>query len=130
MKTLLRLVAILVGLPLGLYAQIDLPTAVQAGDTIDIEKVLDRGVDINQKFEKGNSALIYACIKGDTHVMGYLLRHGAKINFQNDEGFTPLMTACMNNKPDAVKYLLTHKASKSMKNKNKSTALNVAADTG
>jgi len=75
------------------YAQMDLTMAVQGGDTFDIQKVLDRDVDINTKFDKGNTALFYACLKGKPIVIRFLLSKGAKPNVQNDDGTTPLMVA-------------------------------------
>lgn len=72
----------------SLYAQMDLPSAVQSGDSFDIQKVLDRGVDVNQKFTKGNTALMYAAIKGNMNIVKFLIDKGAKVNIQNDTGYT------------------------------------------
>jgi len=63
-----------------------------------LSELLGEGVDINQRDkDTGNTALIYAAIKGQKHALYYLVDQGADIDAQNNKGSTALH-ALVNNR--------------------------------
>ncbi|CAH1791761.1 unnamed protein product [Owenia fusiformis] len=53
--------------------------------------LLDNKADIEACDKDGNTALVYACMKGCTAVAEVLLKNGADVNCSDSEGRTPLM---------------------------------------
>jgi len=56
-----------------------------------IEEVLQKGANIEFQNEEGNTALCFACIKGNLTIVNFLINKGANINHRNKTGKTPLM---------------------------------------
>ena len=72
----------------------------------DLQALLDSGGSANACDEAGNSALLYACGKGQTECAQLLLSRKADVNLRADSGATPLLVACNSNHPSCVMLLL------------------------
>jgi len=58
-----------------------------------MERLLERGADVNAQSNKGVSALHLASYKGDLDVVRLLFRHGANVDLQDFRGETPFQLA-------------------------------------
>jgi len=54
---------------------------------------LSRGADVNKPNLDGDTALMYAAVRGDPEVVKLLLSHGAAVNARNRAGETALRQA-------------------------------------
>ena len=84
--------------------------ACASEDRDEIDKLLQRGVDINTSNVDGLTALHQSCIDNNLNMLEYLLKRNADINCQDNEGWTPLHAAASCGNLDIVKYLLSHGA--------------------
>ncbi|CAF3015010.1 unnamed protein product [Rotaria sp. Silwood2] len=84
--------------------------ACSSSDRDEVEKLLQRGVDINTSNIDGLTALHQACIDNNLLMVEYLLNRSADINCQDNEGWTPLHAAASCGNLDIVKYLLSRGA--------------------
>ena len=79
-------------------------------DTLKIDSMLKRGININEKNSEEWTALKVAIKKLNPKTVAFLLRKGADPNIADNQGWTPIMEACMNNSLAMVKALLEHHA--------------------
>jgi len=78
---------------------------------IDLLKLeLEKGIDVNQKDEFGNTALHIASKRGHVEIVKLLLKYPVNINDKGLHDYTPLLYAISNRNNDLVKLLLEHKA--------------------
>jgi protein phosphatase 1 regulatory subunit 12A len=84
--------------------------ACSSEDRDEIDKLIQRGVDINTSNIDGLTALHQACIDNNLDMIEYLLNKNADINCQDNEGWTPLHAAASCGNLDIVKYLLSRGA--------------------
>ncbi|MEP0265149.1 ankyrin repeat domain-containing protein [Dokdonia sp.] len=78
---------------------------------IDLLKLeLEKGIDVNQKDEFGNTALHIACDEGYINIVKLLLKYPVNINTKGLHDYTPLLYAISNRNTDLVVLLLKHKA--------------------
>ncbi|CAF0884380.1 unnamed protein product [Didymodactylos carnosus] len=82
--------------------------ACSSSDKDEVEKLIQRGVDINTSNVDGLTALHQACIDNNQLMVEYLLSRGADINCQDNEGWTSLHAAASCGNIEIVKYLLSH----------------------
>lgn len=104
----------------------DIHESISLGDIPAIKAFLDKGNDINKKYDKGVPLLFYA-IKNDRsyQVAKYLLNHGANVNLEFS-GITPLMYAVAYQNHEIVKELINHKADVNSVSSDQQTALTFA----
>ncbi len=77
-----------------------------------IKYFLDKGLDINQTDEEGNTVLMNAAASNrDTAVLAMLLLHTKNVNQANQNGVTALALAVRSNSPEIVNYLISKGAS-------------------
>lgn len=71
----------------------DLITAVLAGKTELVRRLVEEGVNINDKDGKGGTPLMYAAFnyQEDASILKLLLKHGADVNARDRIGATALM---------------------------------------
>lgn len=87
--------------------QTQLIMAALAGESANVQILLDAGADVMARTDKGMTALHAAAYVGDVDSMKLLIAHGADVNDQaNIAGITPLSAAAEENYPEAVKLLL------------------------
>lgn len=103
--------------------QVDIHTAVVAGNLAAVQQHIAAGSDINAKDPFGGSSpLISAAVFGKPEIAKALIDAGAYLNFQNNDGSTALHTAAFFCRPEIVKMLLEKGADKTIKNKYNATA--------
>jgi hypothetical protein len=81
--------------------------AAQDGRTKDIEKLLDRGADINCRCVNQNTPLHYAAMYGRVNATKLLIEKGADLNAINSQNYTPLHMAVADGHVAIVKHLLS-----------------------
>jgi ankyrin repeat protein len=88
--------------------------AAMAGRTVDAERLLDEGVNINARLEDeatGATAIHYAAMGGHQATVAMLLRRGADIDTNsNTNQITPLVYARLGNQPAMEQFLLSNGA--------------------
>ncbi|WP_461111387.1 ankyrin repeat domain-containing protein [Spirosoma jeollabukense] len=84
-----------------------------------IQHFLDKGVDINQADEDGNTVFMNAAASNrDVAVLDMLMPKVKNINQANQKGATALAMAVRGNSPEVVSYLLTKGADATVTDKN------------
>ena len=85
--------------------------------TTDIVKLLlDRGAKIDEKNNKGQTAMMFASLKGFKEIVKLLLDYGANVDEKNNEGYTAMMFASLKGFKEVVKLLLDYGAEVDEKN--------------
>jgi ankyrin repeat protein len=79
--------------------------AAAIGDNDAIISLLYMGVDVNTRFEGGETALMASASRGHTKTARLLLDRGADINATDNNGLTALMYAEQNQCEDVVEIL-------------------------
>ena len=95
-----------------------------AGDTSVIERMLERGANINDVDNYGNSALMIASGNNNAYIVEILLNNGANLDITNTSGKTALMLAIESGSHKIAKMLLDRGADVDAINDTKKTALN------
>lgn len=96
------------------------------GRTSVVKFLLEKGVDVDARDQKGRTPLICSVINGHAETVKLLLDSGANIE-STFEGNTVLMEAVMQNHEEIVIVLISHGADKEARNKAGHTALHIAA---
>ncbi|GIY96535.1 hypothetical protein CEXT_727771 [Caerostris extrusa] len=113
---------------------ISLREVVAKGGTENLKILLERGVDVLQVFEGGNTTLHVAAARGQSATADILIHHCQNrnrgilqnlVNATNDDGSTPLHVAV---DVKTVKCLLQHSALYDSKNKANRTPLDMSQD--
>jgi ankyrin repeat protein len=95
-----------------------------------VQKLLDRGADVNAQDDDGDSALHGAAQNGNIEIMDLLVAKGANLNLKNKVGGTPLMWAAVYGHEDAARRLLERGADPSLKDADGKTARDWAVVNG
>ncbi|WP_264711323.1 ankyrin repeat domain-containing protein [Wolbachia endosymbiont (group B) of Aporia crataegi] len=74
-----------------------------------LEKLLDRGAEVDAKNNRGSAPLHMAAEHGHLEVVEKLLDREAKVDAKNNDGLTPLELANNENKSEVVNFLLGYK---------------------
>lgn len=70
-------------------------SAVKSNDVATVERLLQRGIDVNSTDPRGDSLLIIAAREGHEDVVGRLIAGRARVNARNGAGETALMMAAI-----------------------------------
>ncbi|XP_072905350.1 protein phosphatase 1 regulatory subunit 12A-like isoform X1 [Hemitrygon akajei] len=84
--------------------------ACSSGDQDEVEKLLQRGADINYTNVDGLTALHQACIDENLSMVTFLLEHGANVNQPDNEGWTALHAAASCGFMEITEYLIKQRA--------------------
>lgn len=76
---------------------------------------IEKGVDVNQPDQEGNTPFINAAYRNDLQSVAFLAEHVKDINVRNKKGTTPLMRALQRNTMEVVRFLLKRGADTSAK---------------
>jgi len=95
-----------------------------------ITKLVEHGMNLNQKDVRGRTLLHIIASIGYDHLIEHLIHLGAKLNLQDQRGYTALMVALEACNFESAKILLQHKANAGFRNKEGKTALDIAAEEG
>jgi len=104
--------------------------AAENGHIEVVKLLLDKGADVNEYNEGGETPLHYATRGGHTEVMKILLDHGANIRAKGTGCGTPLQWAARNGQIKAAELLLARGADINQQGTDKRTALMDAAENG
>src|SRR5271157_2206879 len=89
----------------------DLLRSIAQKDKAGVEKLLNKGADVNQgDEEEGQTPLISAVTEGDKEIAEILLRNGADVNGRDLDGWCALMWAAELNRNEIVLFLLDNGA--------------------
>ncbi|MHC4535978.1 MAG: ankyrin repeat domain-containing protein [Planctomycetota bacterium] len=106
--------------------EVDLHSAVVAGDFEAIRQHIEAGSDLNVlEPSRASTPLITAAALGKTEAAKILIDAGADLNYQNNDGSTALHTAAFFCRVEIVEALLEKGADKALKNKTGKTALEI-----
>ena len=98
-------------------------------DDIDrVQELLQTGLQVNEKDEHGNTALMLASEKGFAGMTGFLLSYGADVNARDTADNIPLYYACLSlkDKENIAHLLLDHGADARARNRIGITVLHAA----
>lgn len=101
--------------------------ATNDGDVVLVEYLLERGADVDMKFDGSTRPLHKAVMKQSTMVMSLLLRRGSNIEVRDDRGETPLHLAAMGSYEEGMEFLLDHGADIQAASHDRDTPLHLAA---
>lgn len=114
-----------------------LTSAADGKSLANVKLVLERGVNINGRDNRGQNALYYAVYQGAADVVTYLLDKGIDVNVVGDislgpsnQGDTALSMAVQKGQIDTVTQLLAKGADVNLKRANGKSALDVAKEIG
>jgi|SRR3989339_464190 len=99
---------------------------IKSDKVVEIKKLLANGLEVDKRYKKDETALMFAAKYNSVKVIQLLIEKGADVNAQDKQGNTPLIYAVNGNSIEAVKLLLDKKADVTTQNKNKSTATKIA----
>lgn len=86
-------------------SDLELIEAVKAGDYETAEKLIEKGVDINQQDQQGWTPLNFAAGKGSMSLVKLLVEKGADVFRAGRDMRTPYMIALAAGRVEVVKYL-------------------------
>ncbi len=105
--------------------------AATRGDLDMVKALIQGGALVNQRDEKGFTALLRALQNQEYDVADILLAQpGLDVNAQGSTGVTALMSYAARQREDAVKNLLSHGADVNLKDADGDTALHLASQAG
>ncbi len=106
-----------------LLAFLPLFVAAREGNLSEVKRLLDGGVNVNERDEKGVTALLGAAAKGQYEVAKFLLKKGANVDEKNEDGMTALMLVAAIGHSKVAKLLLDNDADVNAADNNGLTAL-------
>jgi ankyrin repeat protein len=95
-----------------------------------VDTLIAKGVDVNVKTNRGESALMLAAAKGDQELMKVLIKQGADLNATTVKKESALIIAACQGQVDSVRLLLEHQAIVNDQKTNGDTALILAVKMG
>ena len=76
------------------------------GKIEEVERILDKGIDVNSVGDDGTPVLTMAAISNQTEIIELLLNRGADVNAANDKGDTPTHGAAFFGAIDALEMFI------------------------
>lgn len=80
--------------------------AVRQGSIDELQRLLERGSDIDARDGHGQNALMLAALKGDGRLTAWLIERGAVLNVTAKFGLSALMLAVVGGHRDVVRLLV------------------------
>jgi ankyrin repeat protein len=108
----------------------NLMIAASKGYSLEIERLIKNGADVNAKSEKGVTPLIFAVANNQTRTVNLLLKFGADVNTITSEAETPLLVAVKNQNTEITEALIRAGADIDMSDKHDATPLHYASIYG
>ncbi len=94
--------------------------------SLQAQKALNSGADVNARDRDGKTALITAAEIGMADTVRLLLTHGADVNSRDANGTTALMYAAIEDHVGVIQLLLAHGANVNARDRDGETALGMA----
>ena len=98
------------------------------GDISSIQKLLENGVDINEKDFLNRTPLMYAAEDENLETIKFLIEKGANINEIDIKNETALIIALKNDNLETAKILIEYNADTSIKNEDCKNAYDIAKE--
>ena len=95
----------------------DLGSAAREGDLKKIKTFLDKGADLNGKYDKGFTPLHWAATMNQVDAIKFLIDEGANLNSRDGHQSTPLLLAAFFGNTESVESLLQGGADPNLRNK-------------
>lgn len=108
----------------------ELMSAARDGNNDAVKRVLDMGVEINQRTSRGKTALMLAASNGHTDTVKLLLDRGADLTVADDYGTTALIVSATSGKTDTTALLAKSGANPLLKDTSGGSALTNAVFFG
>lgn len=105
----------------------DLVRAARDGYDKQVIDLLQRGININVRNVRGNTALVVAAYAGSGKIVDILLSAGANVNLPDSNGWTPLMCAIITGRDEIALALLQKGANVNARSASGDTVLTLAA---
>jgi ankyrin repeat protein len=103
--------------------------AAKSGDLEQIQRLVVKGVDVNEQTTRDETPLIIAALAGKGEVVNYLLQRGADINAKSASGLTALHAAAYAGQPEIVSLLVAKGAAvNDASNRFETTPLHMASE--
>ena len=80
--------------------------SVKSGDYAEVKKLLEEGVDVNDKTPDGYTALMLAAGAGHLNILELLLLEGADINGRGHSDYTALMITAIAGTTEVIQPVL------------------------
>jgi ankyrin repeat protein len=107
-----------------------LHSAIRKGSAGLVQKLLDRGADVNERDERLDSPLGTASKKGKLEIARTLIKYGGDLNSRDAIGWTPLHEAARSGYVDVVRLLLDNGADIDAVQRDYQTSLHLASLNG
>jgi len=108
----------------------NLMIAASEGYTIEIERLIKKGADVNAEFDEGVTPLIYAVSNNRELTALALIKYGADVNKITRQYETPLLIAVKQNNPKIAEALIRAGADVDFSGKSNATSLHFSAIYG
>lgn len=95
-----------------------------------VRKLIAKGVDLNARNRRQESALFFATYVENEEIVRLLLEAGADPNLTSTDGTTSLLTACYQGSTNIVQILIDHKADIKASNPQRYSSIHIAAWNG
>ena len=82
-----------------------LNVAISKGDLAKVQQLVEIGVDVNKKDERGKTPLMYAILFKQTEIVAYLIRNGADYRAEDSRGNTIEDYAKKSNSEEIIKLV-------------------------
>jgi len=105
-------------------------SAISEGDLYAVRSMVERGMNINEAFERSRTPLMYAVINARAEIVVYLLEKGADMEARDIDGDTAIMYASSGGDSIIVDFLIEKGADVNVINLAGKTALLSAARQG
>ena len=84
----------------------ELLSACRRGNLEEVEKLIEKGVDVNAKDDIGWTAMMWAAVNGHTEIIELLIDNGAGFEVIDNNGLTALMWTAACGYTEAVELLI------------------------
>ena len=108
----------------------DILSAARMGDINKLKELVSTGLDINQKNERGHSALMIAAYNAHYSAAEFLIQQGADVNSVDESGNSILMGVVFKGHAPLFELLIKHGALLDVLNKKNQSALDLAVMFG
>ena len=82
-----------------------LNVAISKGDLAKVQQLVEIGIDVNKKDERGKTPLMYAILFKQTEIVAYLIRNGADYRAEDSRGNTIEDYAKKSNSEEIIKLV-------------------------
>lgn len=100
----------------------ELMAAAHLGDVDGMQRIMERGANVNEQSRNGKTALLLASSRGHLKAVYLLIGRGAEVNMGDAAGTTPLISAATNGHDKVVELLLKNGAQAEVRDANGNSA--------